>query len=113
MSKLAIGVAAALLVLAGGAAGGAPLSGVPQAPAGTAAILAAKKLGVIPANCTMDPFKKVYVCCTQDSSGEPVCTEHPLDTDWPVQQKRTQKFKAQQTQPQPLLLFEKQPGATQ
>jgi hypothetical protein len=59
----------------------------------------AKKLGVIPANCTMDPFKKVYVCCTRQGDAEPVCTEHPLDTDFPAKQRLLKQVQPQQTQP--------------
>ena len=78
------------------AASAALLSPTPHIVSGTALTLAAaKKAGVIPANCAMDPFKKVYVCCTQSGGGDPVCTEHPLDTKWPLKQ----TVRPQQTAP--------------
>ena len=100
MMKLKHAALTAALILGSTAAGAASLTGAPPAPDGgtTPILVAAKRLGVIPANCTMDPWKKVYVCCTQDSSGTPQCTEHPLDTDWPVKQ-RLLKVRPLQTQP--------------
>lgn len=61
--------------------------------------VAARQLGVIPANCTMDPFKKVYSCCTTDSAGKITCTEHPLDTKWPVMRLPKVQMQMQPTAP--------------
>jgi hypothetical protein len=107
MMRLMPVAAVAAVVFELGTAGAAmPTS--PEAPAAEMTILAARKelgAGVIPENCTIDPFKKVYVCCTRQGDSEPVCTEHPLDTDWPVQQQRPQKLKQlKPVQTQPLLL---------
>ena len=102
---LAAGLAVLVFDMAVAEAARLPVS---QPPAGASAALpVARKNNVIPANCTMDPFKHVYVCCTQDSSGQPVCTEHPLDTKWPLRMQQLQ-----QTQPQtpPMIL---DPGASQ
>jgi hypothetical protein len=102
---------AALILELGAAATAMPLRAPEAASTSPALLAAAKKLGVIPANCTMDPFKKVYVCCSTDASGQPVCTEHPLDTDWPLQQRfQLQQVKPAPSQSQPLLL---QPGPSQ
>jgi hypothetical protein len=93
MFKLTVATAAAVLVF-GLAASAAPMAGAPDAPADGAMIpAAAKKSGVIPANCTIDPWKKVYVCCTSPDS----CTEHPLDTDWPLSRQLRQHL--QQVKP--------------
>jgi hypothetical protein len=83
-----------------------PLTGGARAATAAPTVLAAaKQLGVIPANCTMDPFKHVYRCCTSDSSGNVTCTEHPLDTKWPV-------TRLPQTQPTIAPPTPTQPGAT-
>jgi hypothetical protein len=98
--------AAAAVVLELGTAGAAMPTSPEAPPAPTTILVARKQTGVIPENCLMDPFKKVYVCCTREGDSEPVCTEHPLDTDWPAQpQQRMQPFKqVKPSQSQPLLL---------
>jgi hypothetical protein len=94
MSKLILATAAAAFLL-----------GIAGATTGADA---AKRLSVIPANCTIDPYKQVYVCCTiPEGGGDPVCTEHPLDTEWPLKQ-RFQKLRQFQTQPTTV-----QPGLSQ
>jgi hypothetical protein len=104
MMRLFPVAAIAAVFLEFSAAGAAMPTGTPDSPASPAPILVARKaLGLIPANCLMDPFKEVYVCCSTDSSGKETCTEHPLDTDWPVQ-RRVQQFKQVKPQSQPLLL---------
>lgn len=104
MVKLMVATAAAAFVFDLALASAAPLPGPSQAPAAPMTTLAAaKRMGVIPANCTMDPYKKVYRCCTDG-----VCTEYPLDHDFPLQQ-RLQQVRPLQTQPMILM----QPGASQ
>ena len=103
MMRLIPVAAVAAVILELGAAVAATPGPLPPSPAGDMVVLAAKK-GVIPANCLMDPDKNVYVCCTKDSNGHPVCTEHPLDTDWPVQQRLQQLKQVKPQQTQPLLL---------
>ncbi len=63
MPKLILAAAVAAFALGPGVAGAAPAADAPQATRGPAHILlAARKNSVIPANCTIDPFKNVYVC---------------------------------------------------
>lgn len=88
MLKLMMATVAAAVTLQVAVAGAAPLYSVGERAPGSAIVLVAgKKNGVIPANCTMDPYKKVYVCC----DGPNNCKEYPLDHDWPVV--RQQLFK--------------------
>jgi hypothetical protein len=104
MIRLVPVAAVAAVVLELGTAGAAmPI--LPEGPAASMTIPAARQeQGTIPENCLMDPFKKVYVCCTRQGDAEPVCTEHPLDTDWPAQPQQKLKLKVKPIQSKPLLL---------
>ncbi|MBX6320357.1 MAG: hypothetical protein IRY94_00860 [Rhodospirillaceae bacterium] len=99
-----IPAAAAAAAVALGLAGGAT-SPLPPAANGEGLVLAAgKRSDTIPANCTMDPFKKVYRCCTRDANGNVSCTETPYGKSLQLQQ-------MQPMQTQPSLM--QQPGAGQ
>ncbi|SRR5581483_3172838 len=93
MLNIPAAAAAVALALAAGAA----KPPVPQpADDGSLVLAAGKRSDTIPANCTMDPFKKVYRCCTRDANGNVSCTETPYAKNRQLQQ-------VQPTQTNPLL----------
>ena len=105
MLKVMVATAAAAFLLGLAAASAVPFAGGPRPAVEAAVILAEQKQGgTIPANCTMDPFKKVYHCCTHDAQGHITCTDTPYGK---TKQLQFQSVQPQQTQPQ---LFQQNPS---